>query len=219
MHDAINCLTENGFVISREPAGFDILVDRHERVDVEIITIHSVENEILVMLRKRKSSAEDCFFNMSNSGESFDWLNPLQTAISNGKNVILYAQNEPLNGILGLFNCLRKEPDGGNVKCVFVQDVSDPPFNPNNKFYRNVLDKGLAVNVYKSGKWGTYRHLKLKAPFCKAVDHSFVSIGTKGDLSSFCWIQAKEQDPNDSTTELVHVRKHLNNKTCGIYLH
>lgn len=205
MNDALKCLSKNGFVISRESADFDI--NKHERTDTDILTVHSVLDERLVLLRKREPKPKPLFIDMSHSSEKFDWLNPLQSAISNEEHVILYAEKDPLNGILGFLNCLRKEPGGEHIKCVFLQDVSAPPFNPDDEFYRSILDKGLAFNVYKGGKWGTYRHLKLKVPYYKAVDNCFANVMVKGDLSSFSWVEAPKRSENvkDPFTEVVHV--------------
>lgn len=204
MNDALNCLSENGFVISREPLDFD--VNKSRSTDLEICTVHSVSCEKLVLLRKRKYRSEENFINMSQSAETFEWLRPLQNAVASGVPVTLYSEKQPLSGVLGFFNCLRKEPGGENIKCVFVQDTNAPTFNPNDEFYKNVLDKGLAVNVYKNGKWGTYRHLKLEVPYCKAMAHCFTGIKVRGDLSSFLWVEGKDTSVSDPTKKLVYVR-------------
>jgi fatty acid synthase len=54
------------------------------------------------------------------SAQNYDWLQQIQAIIgTNTKHrVILVAQNEPLNGILGLVNCIRKEPGGEHVRSV-----------------------------------------------------------------------------------------------------
>jgi fatty acid synthase len=54
------------------------------------------------------------------SAQNYDWLLQIQAIIgSNSKHrIILVAQNEPLNGILGLVNCIRKEPGGEPVRSV-----------------------------------------------------------------------------------------------------
>lgn len=168
--------------------------------------MHATSNGILLLLRKRKPRSEEKFIDISHSAETFDWLSPLQDAIARDAHITLYSDKEPLSGILGFFNCLRKEPGGGNTKCVFVQDIKAPRFDPSHQFYRNVLDKGLVLNVYKNGKWGTYRHLKLDVPYHKAVDNCFASVRVKGNLSSFYWIEGKSTKVDNPTDELVHVR-------------
>lgn len=201
--DAINCLSENGFVVSREPLDLDI--NRSQRTDIEICVVHKLASEMLVLLRKRQSHCVESFINISHNAEAVDWLNPLQNAIARGIHVTLYSENQ-MSGILGLTNCLRKEPHGENIRSVFVHDISAPPFNPKDEFYRNMLHKGLAFNVYNNGKWGTYRHLKLEVPFYKQVDHCFANIRVPGDLCSFSWAEGKNTNVTDPTKQLVHVR-------------
>jgi fatty acid synthase len=54
------------------------------------------------------------------SVQNYDWLPQLQAVIDSGskRRIILVAQNEPLNGILGLVNCIHKEPGGEPVRSV-----------------------------------------------------------------------------------------------------
>jgi hypothetical protein len=52
------------------------------------------------------------------TGDNYDWLPEVQTAISSSskRHVILVAQGEPLSGIVGLVNCIRKEPGSDYVR-------------------------------------------------------------------------------------------------------
>jgi fatty acid synthase len=54
------------------------------------------------------------------SAQNYDWLPQIQAVIgsSSKRRIILVAQNEPLNGILGLVNCIRREPGGEPVRSV-----------------------------------------------------------------------------------------------------
>lgn len=42
--------------------------------------------------------------------QDFSWLAKLQGAVVQDGNVLVYAQNDPLNGLLGLTACIRREP-------------------------------------------------------------------------------------------------------------
>jgi hypothetical protein len=46
------------------------------------------------------------------TAQNYDWLPEVQTAIrrSSKRHIILVAQGEPLSGIMGLVNCIRREP-------------------------------------------------------------------------------------------------------------
>ena len=52
------------------------------------------------------------------TSNNYDWLPQVQAAVANNPKQITYlvAQKEALNGILGLVNCIRKEPGGENVR-------------------------------------------------------------------------------------------------------
>jgi fatty acid synthase len=52
------------------------------------------------------------------TGHNYDWLPEVQTAISSSskRHIILVAQGEPLSGIVGLVNCIRKEPGSDYVR-------------------------------------------------------------------------------------------------------
>lgn len=203
------CLSENGFIISRESFDFDS--KNLTNKDIDILTIHSVSEEKFVLFRKSQPVVKSQVINMAMSSSNFDWLEPLKNAIKDENHVILYAENDQFNGILGFVNCLRKEPGGENVKCIFVQDKTAPPFGLDERFYENVLRKGLAFNVYKNGKWGTYRHIKLTDEFHTAGENCFVNTTVRGDLSSLAWIQ-KPKNPEiqtNSEDELVAVSCHI----------
>lgn len=56
------------------------------------------------------------------SSQNYDWLPQLQEVIgkSSKHRVLLVAQGEPLSGILGLVNCIRKEPGGESIRSGFI---------------------------------------------------------------------------------------------------
>jgi fatty acid synthase len=125
---------------------------------------------------------------ISEKDTNFEWLETAKNVIKKGP-TILVAQNEKLSGILGLLNCLRKEPDGLFVSGVFVHDA--PEFDVQHSFYKSQLRLGLAVNVFNNGQWGTYRHLKLtqNIQVKPSSSHCFINTLVKSDLSSIKWIQ------------------------------
>ncbi|CAH0548596.1 unnamed protein product [Brassicogethes aeneus] len=119
----------------------------------------------------------------------FNWLENLKTAVKNDGNVAVYSLNEPLSGILGLVNCLRREPMGVNVKTFFMVDDQTPEFDLDHRFYSEQFAKNMGINVFKNGVWGTYRHLLLDELPQVESEHCFVNVTTRGDLSSLRWIE------------------------------
>lgn len=117
-------------------------------------------------------------------------MQPTQEALKVGS-VLLYSQADRHSGILGFINCLRREPNGEKLRCVFVDDDSAPEFSIDHQFYKAQLDLGLAINVFKHGQWGSYRHLSLNVSqqLIPRNDHCFANSLVKGDLSAVVWLQ------------------------------
>jgi fatty acid synthase len=115
-------------------------------------------------------------------------LPQLQNFVKSEANVVVYGQNREPDGLIGLVNCLRKEPGGHKVKGFFMMDET-PDFDPKLPFYGDQLRKNLAINIYKSGKWGTYGHLLLEELQEVECEHCFGDVSAKGDLSSMRWLQ------------------------------
>lgn len=140
---------------------------------------------------------------ISEKDESFKWLNKLKEKLKVGK-VYLVSQNETFNGILGLVNCLRREPSSGNVSCLFI-DPSAPTFDPELTFYKEQLKKNLAINVYINGEWGSYRHLLLKTSAITKpqTKHCFANTLIKGDISSLQWFEGSLRS-DDSDLIAIH---------------
>lgn len=81
--------------------------------------------------------------------ESFSWIDKVKEELKEGQKVVLYTQDEHINGLLGLVNCLRKEPGGEIVYGMLISDPSAPGFNPDLEMYEEQLDKDLAFNVFQ----------------------------------------------------------------------
>lgn len=94
--------------------------------------------------------------------DEFAWLERLQAGVARrGADVVVLAQGDPVSGVLGLVNCVRREPwrhEGArSVSCVFVMDAgggggggSGGTFDVQSKVYAAQLRLRLAVNVYKN---------------------------------------------------------------------
>lgn len=205
LDDAFKCTVENGYVLSREPISCNPV---NVQAGIEVLTVHSTPSEKLVLLTKTQQRNP---FKIIDVTDTFglDWLRPLQdvTKENEHNDVLVVSRNNPTSGILGLVNCIRREPGGDRTKCIFLQDDA-PEFNPSHELYKRQLSKGLAINVFKNGKWGTYRHLLLDKTVEDARENCFVNVMTRGDLSSLKWIEGPvgtREDP-ESNNELVDVR-------------
>ncbi|XP_077296456.1 fatty acid synthase-like [Arctopsyche grandis] len=200
LQEAFNCLKEKAFVISRENASF-VIKERYE--NIVVITAMKTGTETLVLLRKRINPKPAKFIQIKESDERFLWIDDVKKKMKDNVKLMLFAQNENLNGILGLVNCLRREPGGDVANCVAIMDPKAPRFDPNIPLYEFQIDKELSMNVFKDGQWGTYRHLVLEELQDFPADHAYVNVTTRGDLSSLRWI---EGDMNvDKEKDIVHV--------------
>lgn len=86
---------------------------------------------------------------ITTTDESFSWVEELKDKMKDGQKIVLYNQNETINGFLGLVNCLRKEPGGELIHGLLIADPKAPTFNPDLELYKKQLDKGLGINVFK----------------------------------------------------------------------
>ncbi|XP_044764314.1 fatty acid synthase-like [Coccinella septempunctata] len=190
LQQAFGSLKEEGFILSREEPDFDISsLKEGEKAGIDILSVHDIGTEKLVYFRKALKPKQFKTINVSLEDEEFTWLPTLQNLLKNDSHVIIYSQNEEYSGILGLFNCIRREPGGMNVRCFIIFDKNAPPFDPKHPFYAAQMRRNMSVNIYKNGQWGTYRHLLMDQLEEVETEHSFVNPLTRGDLSSLKWIE------------------------------
>jgi len=132
------------------------------------------------------------------SEKSYEWVETLKSALKTAeadpsKKIVLFAQGEDTNGIVGLVNCVKQEPGGNSVRSVFIKDPAAPKFSLTAPLYAAQLKKDLLSNVLKpNGVWGSMRHLKLENQQDKPslqVEHAYINALTRGDLSSLKWIE------------------------------
>ncbi|CAH0385876.1 unnamed protein product [Bemisia tabaci] len=187
---ALNALKDGGFMIAREKITEKVPEDG---LSISMNRICGSER-ILIIRREITEKLEPIVIKVP--ANNFEWITELQNALkaedsSTKQKIILYAEKEPLNGLLGFFNCIRKEAGGERTRCVLVMDKKAPPFSVNHPFYKEQLAKDLAVNIYKDGKWGSYRHLLLEELSSIKAVHRYVNTTVRGDLSSLQWFEGE----------------------------
>ncbi|XP_016956349.1 fatty acid synthase isoform X1 [Drosophila biarmipes] len=184
-------LVDTGYLLIRQNSTANILaLDQFKTI--AIIPIDD-NKETLLLLQKisKKLSVNPVLVRVSQKDTNFDWISVLQSAINTKAPVIVYSFNESLNGIIGLVNCLRKEPDGNMIRCFFIDDPSAPAFDLSHPFYSTQLSLGMAFNIYRNGSWGSYRHLQLHKIENKMprLDHIYGNVIQRGDLSTLRWLK------------------------------
>ncbi|XP_060866838.1 fatty acid synthase-like [Metopolophium dirhodum] len=199
-------LKPGGFLLTREKLNVEYSHD-----SVEVCLDASLEQERLMLVRKPLGQNIVPIVVKISSTE-FSWLPVLQKLLkaddaSVSQKIVLVGEKDPTNGIVGLLNCIRKEPGGDRVRCVFILDKCAPSFSLDEPLYKKQLNKDLILNVYKNKVWGSYRHLLLEPPSLIEVQHSCVNTSIRGDLSSLKWFQGSivpfTKQPAES--DLAHV--------------
>ncbi|XP_014239844.1 fatty acid synthase-like [Cimex lectularius] len=188
LESCLYALKEGGFIIAREPIGSELQVEY-----LQLVQNYIVDDEQIMMLRKVKGMTVqlDDKAVIEVKRDDLNWLTTAQEAMKNDKfkKVYFVSQNDRLSGILGLVNCIKKEPGGTKARCVFTFDSNAPKFSLNDQFYTTQLNKDLVINVFKDGKWGTYRHLKIEMEEEVKAEYVFAAPLVKGDVSSVKWLQ------------------------------
>ncbi|KAJ8887679.1 hypothetical protein PR048_013897 [Dryococelus australis] len=154
--------------------------------------------------------------------DSFDWVPVVQKAmkeLSSNQRIILVSERNPLSGLAGFVNCIRKEPGGEAIRGVLVMDPEAPPFSLNDPLYAEELAKDMAMNVYKDGEWGTYRHLLMDSLPLVTCPHASINVSTQGDLSSLKWFQRQLDEHGSVKRRLLSlaaaIRVPFPTFTCG----
>lgn len=145
---SIGCLKEKGYLISRESLSTDF-AQLIVPPSCKLVCAIPTDNELLVMFQyeKRKIFGVPTIVKISSQDIEYSWIEEIKTAVASGP-VTLVAEKESYSGILGLVNCLRREPIGQLITCVFIADPKAPTFDPEHALYKAQLRLGLAINVY-----------------------------------------------------------------------
>ena len=174
-----------------------------------------------VLLRKQveKPSSSQAVINVTS--QNYKWVEEVKTALkeyqskAEGENIWLVSQEGLASGILGLVTCLRQEPGGDKIRCLFnttakslgTVDFKKAPFT-------ELLKNDLVQNVLAADgtSWGSYRHLSLgpvEEDGLVAAEHAYLNVLTRGDLSTLKWVEAQhkhwDKHPHDPSESLVHV--------------
>lgn len=151
-----------------------------------------------LLLRKTiaKSAANQAVVNVDLL--NYKWVEDLKVKVKEYEakpktdNVWLVSQGTPENGLIGLVNCLKQEPGGNHIRCIFQTEKA--PINFTKSPYNEILNNDLVVNVIKDdNQLGTFRHFSMKnleEYAYKETEHAFLNVMTRGDLSSLRWFEA-----------------------------
>ncbi|XP_039596427.1 fatty acid synthase [Polypterus senegalus] len=184
---------------------------RLESLDV-VARKRSFYGSVIFLCRRRAPNKTPIFLSVDTP--DFKWVEPLKAILaeSSSSPVWLSACRQADSGIIGMVNCLRQEPGGNRIRCVFVTNLDQssvsPSLSPTSKEMQNILCHDLTMNIFRSGQWGSFRHVMLsQEPHEEPTEQAYVNVLTRGDLSSLRWIVSplrhfKTTNPN---VQLCHV--------------
>lgn len=176
--------------------------------EFQMVTAIPTENETLVLLQRKlikTAIAPPTIIDVLSTDYNYQWLEAVKKTMKSGP-TLLVAQNDVSPGLLGLVNCLRREPCGDNIRCVILMDRLSPKFSVNESLYASQLKLGLTVNVYRNSVWGTYRFFELMPhqQETNRLDHVYANVRRMGDLSSFDWFNGP-LGLKSSTNQVINV--------------
>lgn len=148
-----------------------------------------------VLFLCRRPALQDSPIFLPVEDTSFRWVDSLKNILADDSSrpVWLTAVGCTTSGVVGMVNCLRKEPGGHRVRCILVSNLSStspvPKMDPGSTELQKVLQGDLVMNVYRDGAWGAFRHFPLEHDQPKEqTEHAYVNVLTRGDLSSIRWV-------------------------------
>ena len=157
-------LKDGGFLLTRESVDFNFSNSKWMK-DLHIVLEKKTGSGLLLLLRKLNKMQNHSLVIFVNNKE-FSWVEEMKKLLkaetdkkSNGRTRIIFVgESDFENGLLGLVNCLTKEPGGEIVRGVLIQDSQAPKFSLQDPFYAKQLELDLTINVLRPDRvWGSYR--------------------------------------------------------------
>ncbi|KAL6446819.1 hypothetical protein ACFW04_001327 [Cataglyphis niger] len=179
-----------------------------DKYGLKVILEKRTKDKTIILLRKIHDIERSRQIVHINNYE-FSWIDRLKSFMNienETTRIIVVAEEDFECGLIGLVNCLRKEPGGKMIRGVFIQDKDAPTFSLQEPLYRSQLQLDLPINVIRSRNiWGSYRHFPLPLPQPKLVKSAYVSQMVRGDLSTFCWMQSMISLVNNDEENLIRI--------------
>ncbi|XP_018417291.1 PREDICTED: fatty acid synthase [Nanorana parkeri] len=159
-----------------------------EAASLDLVAVKkSFYNSVIFLCRRRGPQKTPVVLSVEDMDCS--WVDSLKElmADSTDHHIWLTALKQPNSGIVGMVNCLRQEPGGHRIRCIFNSDVMS--YEVPDKELQQLQRKDMVMNVYHGGKWGSFRHITfLKDQAQDKTPFAFVNVLTRGDLSTLRWI-------------------------------
>nr|AKG51661.1 fatty acid synthase [Oryzias sinensis] len=122
------------------------------------------------------------------------WVETLKNLLAEESERPVYlTASQACCGVVGMVNCLRQEPGGARIRCMFVSNLdgssAEPSLGENHTCQQALFQGDLVMNVFRDGRWGSFRHQIIPHEMKEEpTDAAYVNVLTRGDLSSLRWI-------------------------------
>ncbi|OAD57941.1 Fatty acid synthase [Eufriesea mexicana] len=180
---------DNGFILLRESIVNKDTIAYLQACDLNVVLEKSYKDQTLLLLKKVEKPPQKTEVVYVNNDE-FSWLEKVKEVLNEEKDknnsetvrLVLVAEGDLENGVLGLVKCLRREPNGKIVKTMIIQDRDAPKFSLTDPFYSKQLDIDIGYNVLRP----------------VPIPHAYANLKVRGDLSSIRWMEGSmKPDVND----------------------
>ncbi|XP_011503081.1 PREDICTED: fatty acid synthase [Ceratosolen solmsi marchali] len=202
----IDCLLDNGFLISREDAGVaKDFEDEAKKRGLIALLAKRVGQEAFILLRKQ-SRVPNRVSEIYMKNDNFDWVDQLHETLTEdinkeyaAKTRVIFVGEDYEIGLVGFLNCLKRELGGTVARGILIQDPNAPKFSLKEPLYAKQLEKDLVMSVLRpNGVWGSYRHFPLPPLTQIPVRHVWANQSIRNDLSSMNWFQGPIQNDQQS---------------------
>jgi len=203
------------FVKSGEKSGLKVVGYKCDSISYKSVLMRKIQIQDM-------PSKDNIIEIRSHSNQWFDVLKEKMTrnreSDDNEEKIWLIARDSSLNGIMGFINCLRLEPGGEAIRCVFdcdqllnnLNDFSSKPLS-------DIFANDLAINVLKNGKLGTYRHIIVAENYDETkTNEYFLNINQTRDLSALQWYDLRNLKYPDIPYHFA-TNKEISVIPCTIY--
>ncbi|XP_072763442.1 fatty acid synthase-like [Anoplolepis gracilipes] len=205
----LSVIMPKGFLLTLEELNVIYDYSCLDKYGLKIVLEKRTNDKTIILLRKIQNITNNQQIVRVNNYE-FSWLNKLQFLMNKenkatNTRIIIVAEDFEC-GLIGLVNCLRKEPGGEMIQGVYIQDKDAPLFSLQESLYLKQLQLDLPINIIRSGSiWGSYRHFPLSLLEPKYVQSAYVSQMIQGDLSTLCWVEGRISFVNSNEEDLIRI--------------
>ncbi|XP_065203846.1 fatty acid synthase-like [Planococcus citri] len=92
------------------------------------------------------------------------WLEDLEEdlyGVTSQKSILLQWNSDYVVDVMDVINQISAAGPVHSLRYLVIMDKDAPPYSKDSEFYQSQLEKGLKMNIYKDGTWGSIRHLSL----------------------------------------------------------